>query len=143
MLRLNARALELARGHDVSAITDVTGFGLLGHLADLAQASGLAATLYAADVPILPEARPLAQEGHIPGGTRRNLEYFTTKTDWVVPLAETDRLLLCDAQTSGGLLIAIADGECDALAHALRADGHAAAVVGELRPGGAGQIEVR
>lgn len=143
MLRLNARALELARRHDVGAITDVTGFGLLGHLSDLAHSSGLAAALYAADVPTLPHARRLAEQGHVPGGTRRNLEHVTPKTRWDDPFAETDRLLLCDAQTSGGLLISIAAGESDALADALRADGHAAAVVGELRPGTAGEIEVR
>ncbi len=143
MLRLNARALELASGHDVGAITDVTGFGLLGHLSDLAGASGLAASLSAADVPLLPQARRLADEGHVPGGTHRNLEYVTPKTRWDSGLAEVDRLLLCDAQTSGGLLVSVAAGECDALADALRADGHAAAVVGELRPGTAGEIEVR
>ncbi len=143
MLRLNARALELARAHDVGAITDVTGFGLLGHLADLANASGLAATLHAADVPVLTDARRLVEEGHVPGGTRRNLEYITPKTRWEDRLAEADRLLLCDAQTSGGLLISTAPGACDVLAEALRAEGHAAAVVGELRPGVAGEIEVR
>jgi selenide,water dikinase len=143
MLRLNARALELAREHDVGAITDVTGFGLLGHLSDLARASGLAATLYAADVPMLPDARQLAGRGHVPGGTRHNLDYVTPRTRWDDTLAEADRLLLCDAQTSGGLLISIAAGAGDALAAALQADGHAAAVVGELRPGVAGEIEVR
>jgi selenide,water dikinase len=143
MLRLNARALELARGHDVGAVTDVTGFGLLGHLSDLANASGLAATLHAPDVPILPDARRLVEQGHVPGGTRRNLEYITPKTRWEDRHVEADRLLLCDAQTSGGLLISIAADECDALADALRAEGHAAAVVGGLRPGTAGEIEVR
>lgn len=143
MLRLNARALELVSGHDVGAMTDVTGFGLLGHLSDLAQASGLAAVLQVQDVPTLPDARRLAEQGNVPGGTRRNLEYVTPRTRWEDRLAEADRLLLCDAQTSGGLLISIAADECDALADALRAEGHAAAVVGELRPGTAGEIEVR
>lgn len=143
MLRLNARALELARGHDVGAITDVTGFGLLGHLSDLAGASGLSAALQTTDVPVLPDARRLAEEGHAPGGTRRNLEFITPKTRWSDSLAEADRLLLCDAQTSGGLLISVAAAECDTLAGALQAEGHAAAVVGELRPGPAGEIEVR
>jgi selenide,water dikinase len=143
MLKLNARALELARGHDVGAMTDVTGFGLLGHLSDLAHTSGLAATLHAEDVPVLPDARRLAEAGHVPGGTRRNLEYMAPKTSWDDRLGETDRLVLCDAQTSGGLLISVATGECDSLADALRAEGHAAAVVGKLRPGTAGEIAVR
>lgn len=143
MLRLNARALELARMHDVGAVTDITGFGLLGHLSELAAASGLAATLHAADVPTLADARQLAETGHVPGGTRRNLEYVTPRTRWRETLAEPDRLLLCDAQTSGGLLISVVAGAAEALADALRADGHAAAVIGELRAGAAGEIEVR
>jgi selenide,water dikinase len=143
MLRLNERALELVRVHDVGAVTDVTGFGLLGHLSDLADASGLAAVLDSADVPVLPDARRLAEEGHVPGGTHRNLEFVTPKLRWGRRLGDADRLLLSDAQTSGGLLVSVAADECDALADALRAEGHAAAVVGELRSGTPGEIEVR
>ncbi len=143
MLRLNAEALELARRHDVGAVTDVTGFGLLGHLSDLAHASGLAATLDAAAVPRLPQARELAASGHVPGGTRRNLEFVAPRIRWSRSLDEAERLLLCDAQTSGGLLLSLGADEGEALADALRAAGHAAAVVGELRTGAAGAIEVR
>jgi selenide,water dikinase len=142
MLRLNARALELVRAHDVGAVTDVTGFGLLGHLSDLAGASGLAATLESRAVPILPLALQLAQAGHVPGGTRRNLEFIEPKTRWAGPFDEAQKLLLCDAQTSGGLLVSVRADAGEALVAELRASGHSAAVVGELREGRAGTLDV-
>ncbi len=142
MLKLNAQALDLARRYDIGALTDVSGFGLLGHLSELAAASGLAATLAAGAVPLLPQALDLSQAGHVPGGTRRNFEYVDPKTRWVDPLDEPIRLLLCDAQTSGGLLVSVAAAAGEALKAELRAAGHAAAVVGQLRPGPAGELEV-
>ncbi len=143
MLRLNRRALELAQGHAVGAITDVTGFGLLGHLADLAKASGLTAIVESARVPRLPQALELAQQGCVPGGTQRNRRHIEPVTRWPETLSEAERLLLCDAQTSGGLLISVAAEECDDLVEALWGDDHAAAAIGELAPGAAGAIEVR
>jgi len=82
MLRLNRRALELAQAHAVGAITDVTGFGLLGHLANLARACGLAAIVESARVPKLPQALELAQQGCVPGGTQRNLRHVEPITRW-------------------------------------------------------------
>jgi len=89
----------------VRACTDVTGFGLLGHLGRMLAASGVGAEVDAAAVPLLPGARDLAEAGHIPGGTRRNLDSAAPAVDW----GEADdvtKILLCDAQTSGGLLAA-------------------------------------
>jgi selenide,water dikinase len=143
MLRLNRRALELAQAHAAGAITDVTGFGLLGHLADLARASGVAALVESARVPRLPHALELAQQGHVPGGTQSNLRHVEPITRWPEALPEAERLLLCDAQTSGGLLISVPADQCDDLVEALRAENHAAAAIGELVRGAAGTIEVR
>lgn len=143
MLRLNDRALELARKYDVGAITDVTGFGLLGHLYDLARASGLAAVVEYTGVPLLPRAHALAAGGCVPGGTRNNLAFVEASVRWGDALGETERLLLCDAQTSGGLLISTAAADSEALVEALVAEGHAAADIGELVPGTAGTIVVR
>lgn len=143
MLRLNRRALELAQRYPVGAITDITGFGLLGHLADLTRACGLSAIVESARVPRLPHALELAQEGCVPGGTQRNYRHIEPVTRWPETLSEAERLLLCDAQTSGGLLISVAAEECDDLVEALRADDHTAAAIGELVPGAAGAIEVR
>lgn len=142
MLRLNERALLLARQRDFGAITDVTGFGLLGHLSELARLSGLAARLEASRVLLLPGALELAEAGQVPRGTRRNRAHVEPSTEWDPSLSEAQRTLLCDAQTSGGLLISVAAGEAAALVADLRAEGHAAAEIGELRAGSPGAIEV-
>jgi selenide,water dikinase len=142
MLRLNDRALALARSADVGAMTDVTGYGLIGHLADLAKQSGLSAEVAADAVPQLPNALTLAEHGYVPGGTSRNLEFVEPDTEWADTISRAKRLLLCDAQTSGGLLISVAGDDCADLVEALRAEGHAAADVGQLLPGRAGTVRV-
>jgi selenide, water dikinase len=103
MTRLNADASRAALAAGASAATDVTGFGLLGHLFKLARASGVGAVIDAGAVPYLGGAREAVREGYVSGGTRRNLE-------WVRPhlaagVDEDELLLLADAQTSGGLLV--------------------------------------
>ena len=103
MTALNDQASREFVGAGVRACTDVTGFGLLGHLARMLAASGVGAVLDAAAVPLIAGARELAEAGHVPGGTKRNLEAAAAVVDW----GDTDlitQLLLCDAQTSGGLL---------------------------------------
>jgi selenide,water dikinase len=142
MLRLNARALELVRRYDIGALTDVTGFGLLGHLAELARQSGLAARLEAAAVPLLPQAYALAEAGQLPGGTRRNLEYVAPSTRWREDLPAAMRFLLCDAQTSGGLLASVRPEAAAGLVADLAAEEHAAAEIGELVSGAPGTLEV-
>ncbi len=143
MLRLNAAALQRVRAHDPGAVTDVTGFGLLGHLHDMAKMSGLAATVESASVPLLTGARDLAAAGCVPGGTRRNLEFVEPFVRWPGGLDETDRVLLCDAQTSGGLLVSVAASASADLVAELIAEGHPAATVGGLIEGEPGTIEVR
>ncbi|NIR44462.1 MAG: selenide, water dikinase SelD, partial [Gemmatimonadetes bacterium] len=91
MLRINAAALERVRAHDPRAVTDVTGFGLLGHLHDMAKMSGLGATVESASVPLLVGARELAAAGCVPGGTRRNLEFVEPFVRWPGDLDETGR----------------------------------------------------
>jgi selenide,water dikinase len=121
------------------AATDVTGFGLLGHLHNLLRASGLAAELDAGAVPLLPGVLDLARGGSIAGGTRRNVEFVSAAVTWA-GLDEPERIVLADAQTSGGLLIAASDG--DALAASLRSRGIPAADIGVTRNGEAGAIQV-
>ncbi|MEU1390058.1 MULTISPECIES: selenide, water dikinase SelD [unclassified Nonomuraea] len=105
MTRLNADASRQALAAGIRCATDVTGFGLLGHLHKLARASGVTAVLHASAVPVLDGAAQAVKEGFVPGGSRRNL-------DWVAPhldpgdVSEETLLLLADAQTSGGLLVA-------------------------------------
>ncbi len=142
MVRLNGQALDLARGCDVSAITDVTGFGLLGHLLELARASRVGVRVEASAVPRLPNVLGLAEAGFVPGGTTRNRDFIEAATRWVGELAEAERLILCDAQTSGGLLICVAAAESDDLVNALRREGHTAAAIGTLTADPVGVIEV-
>ncbi|WP_138733104.1 selenide, water dikinase SelD [Modestobacter excelsi] len=104
MSRLNAAASVAAVAAGVRAGTDVTGFGLLGHLYKMARASGVTAVVEAAAVPYLSGARQSAADGYVSGGTRRNLAWVTPFTD-LSAVDEVEALLLADAQTSGGLLL--------------------------------------
>jgi len=145
MTTLNAGAARAMRaiGDDVHAATDVTGFGLLGHLHNMLVASGLAAELDAASVPLLPMALELAGSGAIPGGTKRNREALAEHVKLGAEIPEPLRVLLFDAQTSGGLLIAVAAGRVDSLLAALEREATPAAVrIGRLTRGTPGTIAV-
>jgi selenide,water dikinase len=143
MTTLNAGAARAMLDVGVHAATDVTGFGLLGHLLTLLEASGAAAELEAAAVPLLPHAREAAERGAVPGGTKRNIASVAGAVSFAAGVDEAARLLLADAQTSGGLLIAVAPDRVDALVAALgRAATPAAAVIGRVVAGAPGRIAV-
>jgi selenide,water dikinase len=123
MEALNRAASEAMCESGVNAATDITGFGLLGHLTEMAAGSGCAAEIAASSVPALPGALELAEEA-APGGTRSNLDRALDRgVRFDAAISESSRLLLCDAQTSGGLLIAVASDRCDALLQRLSANG--------------------
>ena len=105
MVRLNRDAAEAAVAGGARAATDVTGFGLLGHLFKMCRASGLGAVIDAAAVPVIEDARESLAEGFVPGGSRRNLDWVRPHLEVERPLAEEELVLLADAQTSGGLLV--------------------------------------
>lgn len=143
MTTLNRDAKDAALAAGVRAATDVTGFGLLGHLRNLALGSGLAARVEARRVPILDFAPALVGEGLVPGGSRRNLEYVTPHARFDARVDATLRLLLADAQTSGGLLLAVAaEREALLLAELARRGTPAAAVIGTLVAGEPGSLEI-
>jgi selenide,water dikinase len=143
METLNRAASEAMVEVGVHACTDITGYGLLGHLHELAAASGVAARIRAGAVPMLPQARALARAGAIAGGTARNFEFLQDKVAYDGSLDEETRLLLADAQTSGGLLMAVCPDRVDTLEAALRQRGVATvARIGELLAGPAGRITV-
>ncbi len=143
MTTLNRAAAEAMLHVGVHAATDVTGFGLLGHLHEMLVASGNAARVRASTVPLLPDALPLCRDGHIPGGTRRNQDDLAGSVTWGDDVASPLRVLLCDAQTSGGLLIAVPADRATALLDALRArHAPAAAEIGEIVEGSAGEVTV-
>ncbi|MGH3790182.1 MAG: selenide, water dikinase SelD [Pseudonocardiaceae bacterium] len=129
MTTLNAAAAAAAVAAGARCATDVTGFGLLGHLLKLARASGVSAVLDAAAVPYLDGARQALAAGHVSGGTRRNLDWVRPHLAVSASLGEDELLLLADAQTSGGLLVA---GEIPG-----------APVIGELVPQGESMVAVR
>ena len=106
MTTLNRDASQAALRAGITCATDVTGFGLLGHLHKLARASGVTAVVDAAAVPYLDGAREAARDGFVSGGSRRNLDWVQPHTRWGAGVTDLERLLLADAQTSGGLLIA-------------------------------------
>lgn len=136
---LNRIGAELARDADVHAITDVTGFGILGHALEMARGSHLAVELRADDIPMLSGAAGLAREGFVTGASHRN--WLSYGADVALPegFAEWQRHLLTDPQTSGGLLIACAPERADAVASSIRDAGYASARligrVGEGAPG--------
>ncbi|HEX3344237.1 MAG TPA: selenide, water dikinase SelD [Polyangiaceae bacterium] len=143
MTTLNRGAAEAMNAVGAHACTDVTGFGLLGHLRNLAAASGCTAVVRRRDVPVLDAAWTYVREGIVPGGTHANWRYLNDWTEYAADVAKEDQLVLCDAQTSGGLLIAVEPAKADALVRELRArKTPCAAIVGTLEAGRAGAIRV-
>jgi selenide, water dikinase len=139
MTTTNAAASEAMVAAGVNAATDITGFGLLGHLRKLLLASGCAATIDAPSVPLIPGVLELARGGVVPGGTQRNHAFVSATTDWG-DLTMPEQLLLADAQTSGGMLIATADP--GSLESALSSRGVPVVAVGTLEASRPGAIRV-
>jgi len=139
MTTLNAAASEAMLEVGAEAATDVTGFGFLGHLSEMLRASGVAAVVDAPAVPALPGTLDLARTDVVPSGTKRNHAFLRGRVDWGA-LTAPEQLVLADAQTSGGLLIASTHPED--LAAALRARGVRAARVGTTVPGTPGAVRV-
>ncbi len=142
MTLLNAGASQAALAAGVRAATDVTGFGLLGHLHRMLAASGVSARLTATAVPLLPGAAELAAAGYVSGGTRANTDRMRAVTTLGAAIPAELAVLLHDAQTSGGLLLAAPPAAASALLGELRAQGLPAALIGEVRSGETGHIEV-
>jgi selenide,water dikinase len=142
MITPNAAASAAAVAAGATGCTDVTGFGLLGHLRKMAAASGVDAGVDVSAVPLLDGVRALAEAGTVPGGSLRNRDWVAEVVDPVGAVSETDLLLLADAQTSGGLLFGAAPQRAARAVEELAAQGVPAAVVGEVRPG-TGRITVR
>jgi selenide,water dikinase len=134
MTTLNAEASERALAAGASGMTDVTGFGLLGHLHELTEASSVSAEIEASSVPAIEGVLELlgSSEPPVAGGTRRNRDWVEPWVDWDAGVPEPRRWLLCDAMTSGGLLVAAAPGS-----------GAPGVRIGRLLEGEAARIAVR
>jgi selenide,water dikinase len=143
MSTLNRAGKQAALASGAHAATDVTGFGLLGHLHNMVLGAGRGARVSTSAVPLFPFTRPLARAGRIPGGTRKNFRYVEPHVLWDDAIDETDRLILCDAQTSGGLLLCVPpERESTALRELERLGSPAAAVIGEVVESPPGRVEV-
>ncbi len=142
MRRTNRPAAEILRDHDPHAVTDVTGFGLLGHLREMLRASGCDGEVWSGGVPVLEGTEDLVARGEVPGGTRSNLEAALEFTDFADDVAEATRLVLADAQTSGGLLGSMPPERASACIARLGRSGLEAAVVGRVTGPGEGRIRV-
>jgi selenide, water dikinase len=139
---LNDKSLAVAQRFTVHAATDVTGFGLIGHLHEMAKASGLIATLLADNVLFLPETLQLAEQGFVPAGAYSNRQSYEQIITYIddVDLAVTD--LLFDPQTAGGLLFSVAGGEAEKLCRSMADEGIEASCIGRFKKGNAGNVEV-
>ena len=133
MSTLNRSSSEAMVEVSVHACVDVTGFGLIGHLLGMLGASNVSAEVSFANVPLLDGAAGLAKDGAVPGGTQRNRKAAENSVVWATELEEHEKLLMCDAQTSGGLLIAVSENRKDILLAELQDRGVAsAAIVGRI-----------
>ncbi len=141
MTRSNAEAATVALAAGATGATDVTGFGLLGHLGRMAEESAVDVSVDVDAVPLLPGARSLAEDGCIPGGSRRNLEWVGPRLD-TGSVDELSVVVLADAQTSGGLVFGCEPDAAQRAVEQLVATGHQAAVVGQVRSG-SGRIQLR
>jgi selenide, water dikinase len=143
MTTLNKSAAEVMENYDVHATTDVTGFGLLGHASEMATGSNVGLVIHANQVPVLPRVRELAEAGAIPGGTKNNYNHIEPIVTYPDTMDSIDRHILCDAVTSGGLLISVNGKEADDLLSELQAKGVEASMIGEVTEENQGTIIVR
>jgi len=143
MERLNANARNKMVKSGIRAATDITGFGLLGHLHEVATASGVDIDLYSSRVPLFTGACDYAKKGFVPGGTFSNLEYLSKHVEFDGDVAEYIRFLLCDAQTSGGMAIFCPPEKADKLAASLKRDELRCEYIGDVASTGTGKINVK
>ena len=132
MARLNRDASEAMLAVGAHSCTDVTGFGLLGHLRGMVDGSQVTAVINASSVPVLEGTWELLQQGNVAGGTQKNLQALEDEVAWGPNVSIETKVLLCDAQTSGGLLIALPSDKVDSLTRDLSSRGVESAVIGEM-----------
>ncbi|ANU11827.1 selenide, water dikinase SelD [Planococcus antarcticus DSM 14505] len=142
MATLNKTAAEVMDKFTVNACTDVTGFGLLGHTMEIAKGGNVGVTVNNHDVPVLSRAKELAAQNVIPGGTRKNRQWLADDIDYADSISEIDQLILCDAVTSGGLLISVPEAQADALQRELLENNVQSAIIGNVTSENAGRIQV-
>jgi selenide,water dikinase len=133
MITLNKAAAEVAHEFEVHGLTDITGFGLIGHARELARGSGVSLRLFASKVPLLEGALECVRHGYVPGGLKSNRSFAEGCVEYSAEVPEELRTLLYDPQTAGGLLISVADADCDRMVAKLRESGVSAEHIGEVQ----------
>ena len=143
MATLNRVAAETAQAFTVHGSTDITGFGLLGHLKEMAEGSGVAIHVNFSEVPILEGTRELAEKGAVPGGTKSNHTWLRETVTYPETMDELDQWILCDAITSGGLLLSVPEKEGNTLVSRLQDAGVSKArIIGRVTDDYPGKIIV-
>lgn len=142
MAELNKDAAEAMENFTVNACTDITGFGLLGHTLEVVKGSNVGVTINKNNVPVLPTARELAEQDVIPGGSKKNHKWLSDSIEYSEAIDEIDQLILCDAVTSGGLLISVPGEEADSLQAELTKRNVTSAIIGEVTGEHPGKIKV-
>ncbi|MCU6707256.1 selenide, water dikinase SelD [Paenibacillus sp. J5C_2022] len=142
MATLNKTAAEVMEKYEVHGCTDVTGFGLMGHALEMAKGSNVGITIACASVPMLPRVRELAEKGFVPGGTKNNYLHVKGAVAFPENMDQIDQWLLCDAVTSGGLLIAVHPAQAEELLQELVQSGVEASIIGEATDQQAGTIVI-
>jgi len=143
MACLNRNSGEIMQQFDIGACTDVTGFGLLGHLAEMVCGSGNSVTVDSGSVPIIPEAEDFANMGFVPAGAYNNRTFREEMISFSPQVPRTLQDILFDPQTSGGLLISVRENQAEKLLHALKENNiEEAALIGEIVPGPEEKIEI-
>ena len=144
MATLNKGAAEAMMRVGINSCTDITGFGLMGHLRGMTKGSKVGAIINASDVPVLPGVWDLLEKNVVPGGTFRNMNGVEDSVDWDKSLTDQQRLLMCDAQTSGGLLISVTKDKVEKLLSELEISGvETRVIVGEITAENSGRILVK
>lgn len=143
MATLNKKAAEVAKEFTIHSSTDITGFGLLGHLSEMATGSGVGITVSFHAVPILEGTRELAEKGAVPGGTKSNHAWLRETVTYPADMDQLDQWILCDAITSGGLLLSVPADEGEGLLARMRNAGIAeASLIGKVTDQHPGKIIV-
>jgi len=144
MATLNKGAAEAMMRVGINSCTDITGFGLMGHLRGMTRGSEVGAIINVSDVPVLPGVWNLLEKNVVPGGTFRNMNGVEDSVDWDESLTDQQRLLMCDAQTSGGLLISVTKDKVEKLLSELEISGvETRVIVGEITAENSGRILVK
>ena len=144
MAELNRTAAEVINNYPVHACTDITGFGLIGHLAEMVTGSECGIEIISDELPIIPEAMEFAAMGLVPAGTYRNREFREPMTDIAPSVERAVQDILFDPQTSGGLLICVESSQADSLLFELKKKGmNSAAIIGSVAPGPGGIILIK